>query len=174
MRLLEGVALLALDRVDEAVRAFSDALTAADALLALADSNVAALQARALALSGLAVATGDQARASEAVEAFARVASRHQRRRGGRRHPPAARCDRRPRPGRCPRRGPRRAGPVMDTTQQSAQLTEAWARQRIWSQTANRLKQRIDRARLAALLLGIATAVLAVAVSQIGGVGCCV
>ena len=59
----------------------------------------------------------------------------------------------------------------MDTTQQSAQLIEAWARQRIWSQLATRLKQRIDRARLAALLQGIATAVLAVAVSQIGGVG---
>jgi hypothetical protein len=43
------VALLALNRVDEAVQALSDALTAADALLALADSNVAALQARALA-----------------------------------------------------------------------------------------------------------------------------
>ena len=55
------------------MRAFSDALTAADALLALADSNVAALQARALALTGLAVATGDPARAAEAVQAFARV-----------------------------------------------------------------------------------------------------
>jgi hypothetical protein len=45
-------------------------LTNADALVALADSNVAALQARALALAGLAAATGDPARASEAVEAF--------------------------------------------------------------------------------------------------------
>jgi hypothetical protein len=45
-------------------------LTAADALVALADSNLAALQARALALAGLAVATSDPARASEAVEAF--------------------------------------------------------------------------------------------------------
>ncbi len=59
--------------MDEAVRAFSDALTAADALLALADNNVAALQVRALALSGLAVAAGDPARASEAVGAFTRV-----------------------------------------------------------------------------------------------------
>ena len=43
------------------------------ALLALADSNVAALQARALALSGLAAATGDPARATQAVQAFARA-----------------------------------------------------------------------------------------------------
>ena len=34
---------------------------------------MAALQARALALSGLAAATGDPARAAEAVEAFARA-----------------------------------------------------------------------------------------------------
>ena len=53
------------------MRALSDAVAAADALLALADSNVAALQVRALALSGLAVVTGDPARAAEAVEAFA-------------------------------------------------------------------------------------------------------
>ena len=46
MRLLEGMALLELHRAEESVRAFSDALTAADALLALADRNVAALQAR--------------------------------------------------------------------------------------------------------------------------------
>ena len=73
MRLLEGLALLELHRADEGVRAFGDALTAADALLALADNNVAALQARALTLSGLAAATGDPARATEAVEAFARA-----------------------------------------------------------------------------------------------------
>jgi hypothetical protein len=42
-------------------------------LLALADSNVAALQARALALSALAGATGDPTRAREAVETFARA-----------------------------------------------------------------------------------------------------
>jgi len=70
MRLLEGLALLELHRVEESVRAFRDALTAADALLALADRNVAALQARALALSGLAAATGDPARAAEAAKAF--------------------------------------------------------------------------------------------------------
>ena len=73
MRLLEGLALLGLHRVDEGVEAFSNAVTAADALLALADRNVAALQARALALSGLAVATGDPARATEALEAFTRA-----------------------------------------------------------------------------------------------------
>ena len=73
VRLLEGLALLALDRADEGARVFSDALTAADALLALAGSSVAALQVRALALSGLALVAGDHARASEAVEAFARV-----------------------------------------------------------------------------------------------------
>ena len=73
LRLLEGLALLELHRVEESMRAFSDAVTAADALLALADSNVAALQARALALSGLAAAAGDPARATEAAEAFARA-----------------------------------------------------------------------------------------------------
>jgi uncharacterized protein DUF4231 len=57
----------------------------------------------------------------------------------------------------------------MATTQESGQLISAWAQQRIWSQAANRLKRRIDQARLAALLLGIATAVLAVAAGQAGG-----
>jgi hypothetical protein len=73
MRLLEGLALLELHRLNESVRAFSDALTAADALLTLTDRNVAALQARALALSGLAAATGDPARTTEAEEAFDRA-----------------------------------------------------------------------------------------------------
>ena len=73
IRLLEGLALLGLHRREESVQAFRGALAAADALLALADSNVAALQARALALSGLAAATGDPARAAEAGEAFARA-----------------------------------------------------------------------------------------------------
>ena len=71
IRLLEGLARLQLHRPDEAGRAFSEALTAVDALLALADSNVAALQVRALALSGLATATGDPAQAAAAGEAFA-------------------------------------------------------------------------------------------------------
>ncbi len=73
MRLLEGLALLGLHRPEESVRAFREAVAAADALLALADSNVAALQARALALSGLAAAAGDPAQATQAGEAFARA-----------------------------------------------------------------------------------------------------
>jgi tetratricopeptide (TPR) repeat protein len=75
MRLLEGLALLQLDRRQESVRAFNQAVTAADTLLALADRNVAALQARALALSGLAVVAGDLARAAEAGEALNAVDS---------------------------------------------------------------------------------------------------
>ncbi len=73
LRLLEGLALLELHRADEGMRAFNDALTAADALLALEDRNIAALQARALALSGLAAATGDPAWATQALEAFTRT-----------------------------------------------------------------------------------------------------
>ena len=57
----------------------------------------------------------------------------------------------------------------MGAGQEPEQLTWAWSQQRIWSQSANRLKQHIDQARLAALLLGIATAVLAVAADQVGG-----
>ena len=71
--LLEGLALLELHRVQESMRAFGSALTAADALLSLADRNVTALQARSLALSGLGAATGDRARAREAAEAFTRA-----------------------------------------------------------------------------------------------------
>ena len=70
MRLLEGLALLELDRIEESARAFNEAVTAADTLLAVADRNVAALQARALALSGLAAAVGDLALATEAGEAL--------------------------------------------------------------------------------------------------------
>jgi tetratricopeptide (TPR) repeat protein len=73
IRLLEGLALLELHLTGQAVPAFTSALTSADALLALADSNVAALQARALALAGLAAATGDPDHATEAAEAFARA-----------------------------------------------------------------------------------------------------
>jgi tetratricopeptide (TPR) repeat protein len=69
MQLLQGLALLELHHPAEAERAFTSALTAADALLALTDSNVAAIQARALALAGLAAATGDTARTSEAMQA---------------------------------------------------------------------------------------------------------
>jgi hypothetical protein len=62
-----------LNRLGDTARAFSDALTAADSLLALADRNVDALEVRALALSGLAVVAGDPARAAQAAEAFARA-----------------------------------------------------------------------------------------------------
>ena len=72
-RLLEGLALLELNRPEESRRAFGDALIAADGLLALADRNVAALEVRALALSGLAVVAGDPVRAAGAAEAFARA-----------------------------------------------------------------------------------------------------
>ena len=71
MRLLEGLALLELDRNEDSIKAFSEAVASADALLVLADSNVDALQVRALALSGLAAAAGDSARAREADRAFA-------------------------------------------------------------------------------------------------------
>jgi tetratricopeptide (TPR) repeat protein len=73
MHMFHGLALLELDRLDESVQALTEALAAADGLLALADRNVAALGARALALSCLAVVTSDQARAAEAAEAFARA-----------------------------------------------------------------------------------------------------
>ncbi len=73
MLLLAGLALLGLHRADDSARAFSDAVAAADALLALADGNVDALQARALALSGLAAVTGESARATQAMDAFARA-----------------------------------------------------------------------------------------------------
>jgi hypothetical protein len=69
--MFQGLALLELDRLDESVQALTQALAAADGLLALADRNVAALGA--LALSCLAVVTSDQARAAEAAEAFARA-----------------------------------------------------------------------------------------------------
>ena len=73
MRLLEGLALLELGRIEESVRVFNEAVTAADTLLALADRNVTALQARALALSGLAAVAGDQALAAQAGEALGRA-----------------------------------------------------------------------------------------------------
>jgi tetratricopeptide (TPR) repeat protein len=73
LRLLKAVALLGLDRVDEAAQAFHDALDAADRLLALADHNVAALQARAVALSGLATVTGDRAKVARAADAFTQL-----------------------------------------------------------------------------------------------------
>jgi hypothetical protein len=73
MNLLEGLALLELNRPGEGARAFNDALVAADGLLVLADRNAAALEVRALALSGLALVEGNSARAAEAAQAFARA-----------------------------------------------------------------------------------------------------
>jgi TPR repeat protein len=72
-RLLAGVALLGLHRLDEGVQALSDALKRADDLLAWVDSNVAALQVRALALSALAAATGGRVLATDALQAFGRA-----------------------------------------------------------------------------------------------------
>ena len=97
--LLEGLALLGLHRPEESVQAFSGALAAADALLALADSNVAALQARALALAGLAAA-GDPGPGHAGRRSPRPGRCRHRRSGRGRRHPPPARSDRLPRPVR--------------------------------------------------------------------------
>ncbi|HEX9316775.1 MAG TPA: DUF4231 domain-containing protein, partial [Actinomycetota bacterium] len=49
-------------------------------------------------------------------------------------------------------------------------LAYAWAQQHIWSETANRLKHGLETARRAALVLGIAAAILAVAAVQLAGV----
>jgi hypothetical protein len=57
---------------------------------------------------------------------------------------------------------------TLHRTDQEA-LRNTWARQRIWSLTANGLRQRIDRARRIALVLAIVTAILAVAASQAAG-----
>jgi tetratricopeptide (TPR) repeat protein len=73
LRLLEGLALLELRRIDKAVPAFSDALNTADALLVLADRNMAALQARALAPCGLTTATTDASQARDAARAIVRA-----------------------------------------------------------------------------------------------------
>jgi hypothetical protein len=73
LRLLLGAALGQLQRVEEAVQAFSDALTNAETLLALAELNIAALQVRALALSGLAAATDDPILATQAAQAFTQL-----------------------------------------------------------------------------------------------------
>ena len=55
------------------MQAFEAASRAADALLELHDRNVAALHAQALALCGLAVATGDPDKAGVAADAFTRA-----------------------------------------------------------------------------------------------------
>lgn len=73
LRLLQGVALSQLQRVEEAIQAFNEALTNAESLLVLAELNIAALQVRALAQSGLAAATSDPIRATQAGEAFTQL-----------------------------------------------------------------------------------------------------
>jgi tetratricopeptide (TPR) repeat protein len=73
LRLLQAVALNQLQRIEEALPAFRDAITDAETLLAVAEHNIAALQVRALALSGLAAATEDPMRAIEAIPAFAQL-----------------------------------------------------------------------------------------------------
>jgi tetratricopeptide (TPR) repeat protein len=70
---LEGIALVQLGRTADGVQAFEAASRAAEALLELHDRNVAALYARALALCGLAVATGDPDTAGHAGEVFTRA-----------------------------------------------------------------------------------------------------
>jgi tetratricopeptide (TPR) repeat protein len=72
LELLRGLSLLDLERAGEAALAFNNSVAAADSLLALAGESIAGLKARALALSGLTVATGDPALAAEAHNAFIR------------------------------------------------------------------------------------------------------
>jgi hypothetical protein len=57
-----------------------------------------------------------------------------------------------------------------DTEVTTSNLGHAWAQQRIWSETATRVKHGIDAARRVALVLGIAAAILAVAAVQLAGV----
>jgi tetratricopeptide (TPR) repeat protein len=71
--LLKGIALLQLHRTADSIQAFQAARRAADALLELHDRNIAALYAKALALCGLAVATGDPDQAGNAADAFTRA-----------------------------------------------------------------------------------------------------
>src|SRR6266436_2277345 len=54
-------------------------------------------------------------------------------------------------------------------TQPSDNLRFAWSQQRLWSETASRLRHGIDRARTTALALGIGAAVLAVLAAQTAG-----
>ncbi|MFI2076820.1 MULTISPECIES: DUF4231 domain-containing protein [Streptomyces] len=53
-----------------------------------------------------------------------------------------------------------------DAGETAAVAAEAWDRQSVWSQAANRLKRTIERARTASLLLGIAGALFGTAASQ--------
>src|SRR5947208_2377633 len=54
-------------------------------------------------------------------------------------------------------------------TEPSDNLRFAWSQQRLWSQTANRLRHGMDLARTTALGLGIAAGVLAVLAAQAAG-----
>lgn len=58
--------------------------------------------------------------------------------------------------------------PPLSELDQEA-LWNTWVRQRTWSLSANGLRQRIDRARRIALILAVATAILAVAAGQMAG-----
>lgn len=57
----------------------------------------------------------------------------------------------------------------MTAERSGSNLIYAWRQHRIWSDAATRLKRRIDRARKAALVLGIAAGILAVAAVQVAG-----
>jgi hypothetical protein len=52
-----------------------------------------------------------------------------------------------------------------------AVVSHAWRLQRVWSQVAGRLKERIDRARSVGLVLGVLGAVLGVSAAQVDGGG---
>lgn len=57
---------------------------------------------------------------------------------------------------------------MTDESPRSVQVQRAWNQQQVWSAAAGSMKRRIDRARLAALALAIAAAVLAVVSGQVG------
>ena len=69
VRLLEGVALLGMERLDEAMPALSAAVAAADEQLSKAATNVDALNVRGLALSALAL-IDEPHLAAEAIDSF--------------------------------------------------------------------------------------------------------
>jgi tetratricopeptide (TPR) repeat protein len=71
--LLKAIALLQLGRTTDGVQAFEAASRAVEALLELHDRNVAALYTQALALCGLAVASGDPDKAGSAADAYTRL-----------------------------------------------------------------------------------------------------
>jgi tetratricopeptide (TPR) repeat protein len=71
--LLKAIALLQLGRTTDGVQAFEAASRAVEALLELHDRNVAALYTQALALCGLAVASGDPDKAGSAADAYTQL-----------------------------------------------------------------------------------------------------